>query len=245
MRLKFYRHFSDLLVEGIKNLSISETSLRNRLKVKNPELMQQLFSNGKSVILVSGHYNNWEWLITSQSLLFPHKALGIGMPMTSKFWDKKINDRRQRFGMQVIHSGNFKQEIEKKREPVAILTLADQSPGDSRKSYWMSFLNQQTAVLYGPEYMAIKYNMAVVGFVIRKIKRGSYEMELKLLSEEPRKTKWGEITEMHVRMLEEEILKKPEYWVWSHKRWKREIPADIDNLRKEQHEKFDHLVRSV
>ncbi len=80
-----------LSAEGIKNLSISEKQLKKRFNVVNPELMQELHNRKRNVLLVSGHYNNWEWLITAQNFLFPHKAIGIGMPLSSKFWDKKIN----------------------------------------------------------------------------------------------------------------------------------------------------------
>ena len=239
IRKKFYRHFADILIEGIANLSMSQSELSKRFKVINPEVMQEMYDKKKSVILVSGHYNNWEWLISAQQFLFPHQAMGIGMPMTSKFWDKKVNERRQRFGMKVVHSGNFKAEIKAMKEPVAILTLSDQSPGDSKKSYWMDFLNQPTAVLFGTEQMAHTYDMAVVFFAVRKIKRGYYEMELKLITEEPRKLPWGAITEAHTRMLEYEIRHKPENWIWSHKRWKREMPDDLETLKKEQHEKFN------
>jgi KDO2-lipid IV(A) lauroyltransferase len=163
LKRQFYLHFCDLLAEGIKNLSISKKELSRRFKVNNPEIMDDLFSQNKSVLLVSGHYNNWEWLISSQSFLFKHQAMGIGMPMTSKFWDKKINERRMRFGMNVIHAKNFKEEIQKNSgQPIAILTLADQSPGDSTKAYWTKFLNQETSVLFGAEQMAHTYDFAVV-----------------------------------------------------------------------------------
>ncbi len=240
LRQKFYRHFCDLLAEGIKNLSISEKELRKRLVVKNPEVMNELYEEGKSAILVSGHYNNWEWLISAQNFLFPHQAYGIGMPMTSKFWDKKINERRSRFGMRVIHSKNFKQEIEKSGDdPIAILTLGDQSPGDSNKSFWMEFLNQTTAVQFGTEMMAHSYNFSVVFFVMRKMKRGYYEMELKLITKEPKTCKWGEITREHTLLLEQEIIQVPEYWIWSHKRWKREVPENLNELKINQEKKFN------
>jgi KDO2-lipid IV(A) lauroyltransferase len=144
IKKKFYRHFCDLLAEAIKNLSVSKRELSKRFTVKNPEIMDALFQQGKSVILVSGHYNNWEWMITAQNFLFPHQAMGIGMPLSSKFWDTKINERRQRFGMKVVNAATLKKSLEnQKHEPIALLTLADQSPGDSKKSYWMNFLNQQ------------------------------------------------------------------------------------------------------
>jgi KDO2-lipid IV(A) lauroyltransferase len=244
LRNKFYRHFTDLLAEGIKNLTISKTQLQHRFKVVNPELMHDLHDKGKNVLLVSGHYNNWEWLITSQNFQFKHQAYGIGMPMTSKFWDKKINQRRERFGMKVIHSKNYREELMKSDELKAVLVLSDQSPGNSRKSYWMEFLNQQTAILFGTEMMAHELNYSVVYFATRKVKRGYYEMELKLITESPRELNWGEITEQHAHLLEEEILKKPEHWLWSHKRWKREVPDDLEALKKEQNEKFVSRFKS-
>ena len=242
---KFYWHFTDILAEGVKNLSISESALRRRFKVKNPELMNQLYAKNKSVLLVSGHYNNWEWLITSQNFLFPHQAMGIGMPLTSKFWDKKINTRRERFGMQVVNAKNFKTKIQENKDmPVAILVLSDQSPGDSRKSYWMEFLNQQTAVLFGAEQMAHEYNFSVVFFQTRKVKRGYYELELKLITDNPSEMNWGEITENHTRLLEAAINEHPSYWVWSHKRWKRTIPNDLGELKREQNAKFNKKYKS-
>ena len=245
LRKQFYRHFSDLVVEGVKNLSISKTALLKRMTVSNPDVMEDLYMQGKSVILVSGHYNNWEWMITAQALLFKHKAVGIGMPMTSKFWDKKVNTQRERFGMKVIHSKNYKTEIAAMNDtPIAILTLGDQSPGDARKSYWMNFLNRPTAVLFGSELMANEYDFAVVFFTIHKVKRGYYSIELKQITDQPKSMNWGEITEEHTRFLEVEINAHPEQWLWSHKRWKRKIPADLDQLKKEQHEKFSKRFRS-
>lgn len=243
---KFYRHLTDLLSEGAKNMTISEKELKRRFKVSNPEVMQALFDKNKSVLLVSGHYNNWEWLITVQNLLLPHQAVGIGMPMTSKFWDQKINSRRARFGMKIINSKNvhdfFKQEQE---SPTATLVLADQAPGDARKSYWMNFLHQNTPIIFGPELLANKYDQAVVFFHVEKVKRGHYTMHLELITENPHQLNWGEITEAHTERLEKIIEQKPEFWIWSHKRWKREVPTDLEELKKEQKAKFNDLFRKT
>jgi KDO2-lipid IV(A) lauroyltransferase len=240
IKRKFYRHFTDLLAEGIKNLTISERSIRKRMTVANPEVMNDLFDRKRNVLLVSGHYNNWEWLVSSQDLLFKHKAIGIGMPLSSGFWDKKINERRSRFGMTVVHAKNYQEELDRRKDEVkAVLVLSDQSPGNSSKSYWMNFLNQPTAVLFGTELMANTLDYAVVYFTTHKVRRGYYQMELKLITDAPETMKWGEITEMHTRYLEQEILKKPQYWLWSHKRWKREVPEDIEQLKTEQRERFN------
>jgi KDO2-lipid IV(A) lauroyltransferase len=235
---KFYRHLASLLAEGTKNLTISKKALLRRMKVRNPEVLEVLYKKNKSVLLVSGHYNNWEWLITAQNMLFSHQAVGIGMPLSNKFWDKQLNARRSRFGMKIINSNNLRAFYQDNNECIATLVLSDQSPGDSRKSYWMQFLNQPTPVLFGAEMMAHKYDHAVVYFVIHQVKRGYYEIELKLISDNPRELNWGEITEAHTKSLEKDIIKAPEYWIWSHKRWKRSVPDDLDLLKKEQKEKF-------
>lgn len=245
IRRKFYHHFTNILAEGIKNLTISKASLKRRFTVRNQELMNELAQKGKNVLLVSGHYNNWEWLITSQAFLFPFEAYGIGMPLTSAFWDKKVNARRSRFGMKVIHAGNYKEALSAKTEQLkSVLVLSDQSPGDARKSFWTNFMNQNTAVLFGAEMMANELDYAVVYFTTHRIKRGYYEMELTLITDEPKSLNWGEITEQHVQLLEREIMAKPEFWLWSHKRWKREIPSDLEQLKQQQREKFTTKYRS-
>lgn len=240
LKRQFYRHFADLLAEGIKNLSISEKELRKRLRVVNPELMEKLFEEHKNVLLVSGHYNNWEWLICAQNFLLPHQAVGIGTPLSSKFWDKKLNERRARFGMKIIHAKQvkefYRQEFEK---PIATLILSDQSPGDSNKAYWMDFLHQPTAVLFGCELLAHNHKQAVVFFVVKKLSRGYYALELKLITDNASEMAWGEITEAHTRLLEEEINTLPSQWIWSHKRWKRKLPKNLEELRNEQKNTFN------
>ena len=247
IKRSFYRYFADMLLEGVKNLGISEKELRKRFRIKNPELMEHLYEQNKSVLLVSAHYMNWEWMITGQDLFFPHQAIGIGMPLTSGYWDKKINTLRSRFGMKVIHAKIVKETFNsylQKSVPTATLVLSDQSPADSTKCYWMTFLNQTTGILFGAEQLANTYDQAVVFYLPKKIKRGYYEVELQLLTDEPRTLPWGELTETHAKLLEKRILEEPGPWLWSHKRWKRTVPDNIPKLKEEQREKFNSLFRT-
>ena len=172
LQYQFYRHFTDLLAESIKNITISKKELKNRFKFKNPEIVNDLYFKEKNVILVSGHYNNWEWMITSLAIGLKHYTIGIGMPLKNGFWDKALNARRGRFGMTIGSSANIHKLFEQHPSPYATLLLSDQSPGDERKSYWMEFLNQQTPVIFGCEYLAHQYNQSVVYFEILKVKRG-------------------------------------------------------------------------
>ena len=247
IKRSFYRYFADMLLEGVKNLGISEKELRRRFVIKNPELMEKLYEENKSVLLVSAHYLNWEWMITGQDLFFPHQAVGIGMPLTSGYWDKKINSLRSRFGMKVIHAKIVKDTFNGYLEqgiPTATLVLSDQSPADSTKCYWMTFLHQTTGIIFGAEQLANTYDQAVVFYLPRKVKRGYYEIELQLLTDNPRSLPWGKLTETHAQLLEERIMEEPGPWLWSHKRWKRTVPGNIPKLKEEQREKFNALFRN-
>lgn len=242
---QFYRYFANLFAESIKNLTISEKNLRRRLKVRNPEVMDELKKQGKDVLLLSSHYNNWEFLINGQSLIFDFQAIGIGMPLSNKFWDKKLNDRRERFGMKVVNSGNYKEVISEYNEvDTATLILNDQSPGKDENCYWTTFLGQETAFYFGAEILANSMDAAVVNATIHKVKTGFYEIELQLITDQPQKEDYGYITETYVRQLETTIQKAPQYWLWSHKRWKKGVPENLEQLKAEHQQRFLSKFRS-
>jgi KDO2-lipid IV(A) lauroyltransferase len=242
LRNKFYRHFADLVIEGIKNLSISKSELAKRFVLKNPEIIDKIIEKNQSVMLISGHYGNWEWLITSLATWFDCKTVGIGMPLTNSFWDRALNKRRSRFGLHVAHSGNYKVIINRDEANV-ILVLSDQSPSNSENAYWTNFLNQQTAVLFGAEFMANDQKFVPIFFRTLKVKRGFFEVELVPFKEELLQTTYGEITQWHSHLLEKTIKNQPEFWLWSHKRWKREVPSNLEELRKSQEERFNARFR--
>jgi Kdo2-lipid IVA lauroyltransferase/acyltransferase len=179
-------------------------------------------------------------VITSQALLFEQHAIGLGKPLTNSYFDTKINALRGRFGMNIVHAKNYKDFISKPYEKgFAMLTLSDQAPGDSLRSYWMNFLNQQTPVLYGAEQMAHEYDLSVVFFSLKKVKRGHYSMRLELICESPRGLAYGAITEKHTKLLESQIMEAPEFWLWSHKRWKRSVPENLEAVMAQHKVTFD------
>ncbi len=242
----YYKHFADIVVEGIKNLSISKALLEKRYKIRNPELVNAYFDEGKSIILCSGHINNWEWWITYQNLAIKHKAIGIGMPLRQASLGSEINKRRARLGMIVTDSKSYKTEIGKpENNPFALLILGDQSPGSIKKSYWTAFLKQPTAFTFGTEMIANSYNLPVIYYTVHKIKRGYYELEFKLLCSEPLSLPYGELTEKYVHLLEKDIFNEPSQWIWSHKRWKKTIPNDINSIKNEHKKHFNARFRDI
>jgi KDO2-lipid IV(A) lauroyltransferase len=231
---RFYQHFGQISAEGVKGFGISKKNLLKRYRVLNPEVVEDLYKAGRSVLLVSGHYGNWEFMVQSLNLQFSHQGAGVGKPITSDGFSSIMDKTRKRFGMEIWDASNVRNEISSHLETknlFACMLLADQSTSNTDRSYWMRFLNQDTPVLFGPEKLAVTHNLPVVYYDVIKKKRGYYEIFLKLVSLDPAKEEYGTITYKHNKMLEETILAKPEYWLWSHKRWKHSHHATKYEVR--------------
>jgi KDO2-lipid IV(A) lauroyltransferase len=219
---KFYTHLSDIIVESIKLFSITQKQIDYRFSIENPEILQTYFDQGRDVILVGGHYNNWEILAVGINQIVPHDCIGIYTKLSDPFFDDKMKSSRSKFGLKMINTrevtSNF---IKKNKTPRMTIFGADQSPTYSKNIHWTNFLNQDTAVALGTERFSKKYNLPVVFCSINKRKRGIYSAKLSVLTENPQDTENGEITEMHTSKLENQINTQPEFWLWTHKRWKR------------------------
>ena len=219
----FYTHFGHILAEGIKGFTISKEELLTRYRFTNPELVEEMYQQKRSVILVSGHQNNWEFLVQSLNLQFSHQGVGVGKPITNAGFGTLMFNSRTRFGMKIWDFKKvkhiFKEAMEAK-ELFACMLLADQSPSNHKNSFWMNFLNQGTPKLFGPEYLAKKYNVPIFYFEVLKVKRGFYEATLVPVSYNPETETYGDITFKHNKLLEDSIRKNPSQWLWSHKKWK-------------------------
>ena len=218
---KFYHHFCDLIVESLKIFTAGEQTILKRVKLLNPELLEDYYKEGKSLILATGHYANWEWAAVTLPFHSSHKGTGIYQKLSSKFFDERLRVTRARFGMKLMSTkevATFFQDHQ--NELCTYGFINDQSPSDPKKGHWMKFLNQDTCIFLGVEKYAIQYNYPVVYGVITKEKRGFYNVEYKLVSDNPASEKPFEITEACSRINEQLIIARPEYWLWTHKRWK-------------------------
>ncbi|MDR0604659.1 MAG: lysophospholipid acyltransferase family protein [Bacteroidales bacterium] len=223
---KYYTHLTNLFVEGIKLLTLSRKSLMKRYHCTNPDLANEYFAKGKSIILMSSHYNNWEWMVLSLSLQFNFHGIGVGKPNTNKVFEKIINRARTRYGTEVVFADTVRdvvKDYDKEKKLCAYMMLCDQSPGNVEKSYITTFLNQPSAMIYGAEYFAKKYDYPVLYYVVKQKKRGYYEIEISKITDTPQKTLYGEIIENYVVCLQRDITMQPQFWLWSHKRWKHKV----------------------
>ena len=222
---KFYSHFCDLIVESIKTFTISEKEVLKRVTCKNPELINQYYDENRSVIIAGGHLANWELFAVGVDALIKHKTIGIYKPLSNKYFDVKMRNTRSKYGLYMISTKIVKQVYEKEKNNLTATIFAiDQSPSSANNCHWMTFLNQDTGVLYGAEKFAKEYDQPVLYGRITKEKRGYYSFEFAETTIHPKQTKEGEITEMVTKMLEQDIIKDPQYWLWSHRRWKHKRP---------------------
>lgn len=223
----FYSHLCDIVVESVRIFSISKEEALRRCVVLNPEVADKLAKEGRSIVFSAGHYLTWEMAATSFAMQFEHWPLGLIAPVKNKFLQEKIITSRTKYGTGVVLMHEARAFIEEnKHNLIAPVFIGDQAPSSNEGHYyWTTFLNQETPVMLGTEKYAKQYDWPVIFLRQRKVKRGYYTVELVLLEENPQETAEYEITEKHTRFLEGMIMEKPEYWLWSHKRWKRKRPA--------------------
>lgn len=215
-----YQNLSQITVESLKAFTMSKKQIFKRHKVINEDDIKHLYDDCGGIIALPNHYGNWEWgALSCMQLHFP--GIALYKPLSNKYLNSYVKRNRSRFGTELVSIYDTARcFVENKNKKKNYVMASDQSPSNLKKSYWVNFLGRETAFLHGPELYAKKYNYPAVFVDIQRIKKGYYELELTILSDKPRETKEGEITKLLANKLEEVILKKPENWLWSHKRWK-------------------------
>ena len=219
---KYYKNLSDLFLESFKSLNISEVDIKKRYRFKNIELLDELYKKKKNIILMGGHYASWEWFFIIDRLT-DYRINAIYKKLSNKYFDSLIKKIRSKYNGNLISTKNTFKEILKntKLKGLNIYGFAsDQSPKKNKATYWNNFLNNFVPFHTGAEIIAKKYDMAVVYMNVEKVKRGYYLASFKLITDKPKKYKDFKITEDFIKLLENQIFKAPEYYTWTHNRFK-------------------------
>ena len=219
---KFYHHLCDMMVEAVKSLTISEKAMKKRFTFSNIELINAIEAQDKSFLLMCSHYGSWEWIFIMQSYV-SCKGYAIYKPIANKHFDKLFKAVRAKYNSHLIST--------KETIPTLLQTarngerfgcgfVSDQSPKLSKASYWQNFMGIEVPVHTGAEAIARKLNTPVVFFGVERLKRGYYNCTFKTITETPKTTEKNEITKTFVELAEKQIYEAPEYYLWTHKRWK-------------------------
>jgi KDO2-lipid IV(A) lauroyltransferase len=224
IRSNYYRHLADLIVEGIKSFSISKNELMNRMQLQHESyaLLKEYGRTEKNIFIVLGHYGNWEWASLLAGLQLNRPCIAIYAPPSNKAFENFLVKSRSRFNCELVAMNHMKRVLTAvQQQPSMVAFVADQTPVDIANAYHTKFMHLQTPFYKGFDTLARKSNAIVLYLSIRKLNRGFYELNLETITEHAETETENYIAEKFVRLLERDICNRPEYWLWSHRRWKR------------------------
>lgn len=231
----FYHHLCDMMVEAIKSLTITEEEMKKRFTFTNVNLLQDLENNGKSVALMCGHYGSWEWIFVLQSYI-KNKGYAVYKRIENKHFDKLIKGIRAKYNSELITTKEtipklMRAKVDKKTFICGF--VSDQAAKPWKALHWSKFMGYRVPMHTGAEMLAKRLDLAVVFFSVKRLKRGYYETTFETITETPKAFKDYEITDIFFRMVEKQIYEAPEYYLWTHKRWKSKdlSPEDYNKTK--------------
>jgi KDO2-lipid IV(A) lauroyltransferase len=228
---KFYHHLCDMIVEAIKSLTISKSEMQKRYKFPNVELINELEEKQRSIILMCAHYGSWEWIFILQTYV-KHKGYAVYKRLANKYFDRLVKRIRAKYNSHLITTKETLKVLgECKRNGELTINgfVSDQSPKANKAFHWNEFMGIKVPMYTGAEMLAKKLDMTVVFFSVKRIKRGYYETTFKTIAENPNDFKDYEITDLFFKLVEEQIRNEPQYYLWTHKRWKHrnKVPPEF------------------
>ena len=224
---QFYRNFIESFIETIMLLSMSDRRLQ-KMFVGDVTLLNEIAARGNNVQLHAIHQFNWEVLnINVSRQLRGITFLGVYMPISNKAFDRIFRDLRTRGGTVLIPATHFKSNfLTMNYNPYLLGLAADQSPATPHNAYWVNFFNRPTAFVTGPEKAARLRNTAVVFVNFYKVTRGKYTIDTHFVTDAAALLPEGDLTIRYARFIEETIRKRPDNYLWSHRRWKHKYKEE-------------------
>lgn len=221
----FYRHLCDYFFETIKAITISDEELRSRMVIRNHHVVTDLLDKGKSVMIYAAHFGNWEWFTVWPLLNKPghevHAFYQQQRNNLANFLTVEMRGRRNILAVESQHGFRYTLQSIRSGAVSMSLLIGDQCPRHVSTKHWLDFFGRDTSFIAGPEYIASKLNMPVVYPSFVSHRRGYYEVEYRLITEEPKGLKEKECTARFAALLEDDIRHLPHLWLWSHRRWKQ------------------------
>ncbi|MGG5486542.1 MULTISPECIES: lysophospholipid acyltransferase family protein [Flavobacteriaceae] len=218
----FYHHLCDMIVESIKSMTISEAEMKKRFTFTNIDVIKAIEEQNKSIILMCAHYGSWEWIFILQTYV-KYRGNAVYKRLANKYFDRLVKRIRAKYNSYLITTKETVPTlIDLKRKGILTINgfVSDQSPKPSKAFHWNEFMGLKVPVYTGAEMLAKKLDMAVVFFKVKKLKRGYYETTFETITLNPKEYKDYEITDIFLKLVEQQIYEAPEYYLWTHKRWK-------------------------
>jgi KDO2-lipid IV(A) lauroyltransferase len=222
---RFLKNFCDVMVEVLKSVSMTEDDMCGRVQIVNLDAARQYLDAGQSVMLVTSHLGNWEWLLHGVTLQLGHPVDAAYKPLHDQWAERLMLGIRSRFGARLVPAKELLADFLRRRGVVrAVAMNADQAPVSTDKRYWTLFLGQDTAFYIGAEQIARATRLPILYVRVRRVRRGYYEVELKQLWDGREVTEPNTVTERYARACELDVLASPADWLWSYRRWRLKKP---------------------
>ncbi len=222
IRKSFYRNFSDYILETFKSFTISSNELRVRVQHINQDVFKDAKAENKNVILLAGHIFNWEWFNALATIIPQENCFPVYRKVQNSFWEEKIKGIRNSFGNQALEAKEVIRHIFRNRNDgnSVYMFIADQTPHVSEVTYGLNFLNQKTPAFVGYDKLSTRMDLAFVFCEMKKVKRGYYQINYYRIYPDGEKFVEHEVVRKFHKMLENTINKRPDNYLWSHRRWK-------------------------
>jgi KDO2-lipid IV(A) lauroyltransferase len=227
---EFYRHFTDVFFEMIKFYNLSPEEMKKRFYIENPQIFYDFEKKNKSVMFMTSHYGGFEWFL-SITYHVPQLPFAVYTPLSNKSLEELIKKFRLRHGSKLIsryNAGHYIKKQIKENKLFLYGMAADQSAQIRSITYWKEFLGVKVPVFTGSERIAKQHDIPVVFGKVVKIKRGYYKVVVDLISEFPNDYDNYQITDIYLKKLEDQIREIPEYYYWTHNRFKHKDKAPKD-----------------
>ncbi|ANF52381.1 lipid A biosynthesis acyltransferase [Chryseobacterium glaciei] len=222
IKKKFYLNFSDYLAETIKSFTMSETETKVRMQHINQELFHEAKEEGKNIILLAGHVFNWEWMNTLATIVPQTNCHPVYRKVNSTFWENQMKKVRSKFGNDALEANEVVLNIfrAKNNGDSIYLFVADQTPHFSHVSYGLEFLNQRTPAFIGYDKLATRMDLIFIYCEMKKVQRGFYQINYHRVMPDGEKFAKNEVVRKFHKLLENTLHKRPDNYLWSHRKWK-------------------------
>jgi KDO2-lipid IV(A) lauroyltransferase len=222
---RYLQNFCDVMVEVLKSVSMSQDGMRAHVQVLNMDVARRYLDAGQSVMFVTSHLCNWEWLLQGVTLQLGYPVDAAYKPLHDEWAERLMFKVRSRFGARLVPAKELLADFLKRRGIVrAVAVNADQAPVSTDKRYWTRFLGQDTAFYVGAEQIARATRLPMLYLVMRRVRRGYYQVELRQLWDGREITEPNTVTERYARACEIDVLASPADWLWSYRRWRLKKP---------------------
>jgi KDO2-lipid IV(A) lauroyltransferase len=222
---QFLKNFCDVLVEVLKSASMTAQDMREHVRIVNLEAARRHLDGGRSLMFVTSHLCNWEWLLHGVALQLGYPLDAAYKPLHDQWAERLMLRIRSRFGARLVPAKELLADFLKRRAIVrAVAMNADQAPVSTDKRYWTQFLGQDTAFYIGAEQIARATRLPILYTAMRRVRRGYYEVEFRPLWDGRESTEANAVTERYARACETDVLRSPADWLWSYRRWRLKKP---------------------